>query len=64
MSVYERINMSVTKWSRMWSRMEKKSVWNYRRLLRLSIAEFENENDTDWEYIVEHNERMERELNE
>jgi hypothetical protein len=44
--------------------MEKKSVWNYRRLLRLSLAEFENENDTDWEYIVEHNERMERELNE
>jgi hypothetical protein len=28
--------------------MAKKSVWNYHWLLRLSLAEFESENDIDW----------------
>ena len=40
--------------------MTKKSEWNYRQLLRLALAEFESENDTDWEYNVEPDERIER----
>ena len=48
----------------MWGRIAKKSVWNYRRLLRLQLAKFESENEIDWVLIAETNERVKIELNE